>query len=171
MGGLFSFNGRLRRRDWWLWSIGLGLVNFAVTQVVAPMVLGDDGRPQITPGSFMPTYSPTYMLVLLGMALVLLWPSLALGVRRAHDRDQSGQLFIILCLIGVVCGWAPMIMTTFMHVPPFSGFTPLLGLGGLVIGIYLLVTLGFLDGTPGPNKYGPSPKDAQPPSTPHADYS
>ena len=34
----------------------------------------------------------------------------------------------------------------------------LVGLGNLGIGLYLLITLGFLDGTPGPNQYGPSPK-------------
>ena len=31
-------------------------------------------------------------------------------------------------------------------------------LANLVLGLYLLVTLGFLDGTPGPNQFGDSPK-------------
>ena len=39
-----------------------------------------------------------------------------------------------------------------------SGVFLLVGLIPLIGGIWLLIDLGFLDGTPGPNKYGPSPK-------------
>jgi uncharacterized membrane protein YhaH (DUF805 family) len=41
----------------------------------------------------------------------------------------------------------------------FISFIPLVG------AIWVLVECGFLDGTPGPNKYGPSPKGVQGPAT------
>ena len=39
-----------------------------------------------------------------------------------------------------------------------SGWFLLIGLIPLIGGIWLLIELGFLDGTPGPNRFGPSPK-------------
>ena len=157
MDRLFSFEGRLRRRDWWLLGIGLGVVNYAVTQVVAPMVLGADGRPQITPGSFMPIYPVPLLAVMLGMAALMTWPSLAMAVKRAHDRNASGKLFIVLTVINVLLGWPAIIMATLTgeySMGLFCGATAI----GVVIGLSSLVVLGFLDGTTGPNDYGPSPK-------------
>jgi uncharacterized membrane protein YhaH (DUF805 family) len=62
--------------------------------------------------------------------LALLWPSLAVSVKRCHDRNKSGLWLILMYL---------------------ACFT--------VIGaLWPLIELGFLDGTPGPNKFGPSPK-------------
>lgn len=157
MDRLFSFKGRLRRRDWWLLGIGLGVLNYAVTQVIAPMVLGADGRPQITPGSFMPIYPLPLLAVLLGMAALITWPALAMAVKRAHDRNTSGKLFIVLTVLNIFLGWPPIIMATLTgeySMGLFWGATAI----GAVIGLYSLVVLGFLDGTPGPNDYGPSPK-------------
>ena len=64
------------------------------------------------------------------LMVALLWPSVANSVKRLHDRDKSGWW-----LLG-------------MYLAIFT-----------VIGaLWPLIELGFLDGTPGPNKYGPSPK-------------
>jgi uncharacterized membrane protein YhaH (DUF805 family) len=59
--------------------------------------------------------------------LVLIWPSLAVQVKRWHDRDKSGWMVLI-------------------------NFIPIVGF------LWTFIECGFLDGTPGPNKYGPSPK-------------
>jgi uncharacterized membrane protein YhaH (DUF805 family) len=39
-----------------------------------------------------------------------------------------------------------------------SGWFLLIGLIPLIGQVWLLIDLGFLDGTPGPNRFGPSPK-------------
>jgi len=152
---LFDFNGRLRRRDWWLLSIGLGLFNYTIMQVVAPMVLGDDGRAQITPGSFIPTYPVPLLVLLLAMTAILLWPNLALAAKRAHDRDKSATLAMLLTVFCTLANCGSLIGMTVTH---DLSLVMLSGLVNLTAGLYLLVTLGFLDGTPGANQYGDSPK-------------
>jgi uncharacterized membrane protein YhaH (DUF805 family) len=75
-----------------------------------------------------PTGAMMALLPIYGVVwLIFLWPGLALGVKRCHDRDKTGWFLLI-------------------------GLIPIIG------AIWLLVELGFLDGTQGPNKYGPSPK-------------
>lgn len=174
MGNLLSFEGRTRRRDWWLYNVVVGLIGYAISQVIAPMALGDQGRVIVDPASpFTPHYPMPLLLVMLGTAAVFLWPNLAIAARRTHDRDKSARLNLILFGICSVLGWIGLFALS-GAVPALAdiGGLPLLTmLVNLVVGIYLLVVLGFLDGTPGPNRFGPSPKDAQPPSTPHADYS
>ena len=66
------------------------------------------------------------------ISLVLLWPSLANDVKRCHDRDKSGWWLVLMALASLT-----------------------------IIGVlWPLIELGFLDGTPGPNRFGPSPKGA-----------
>ncbi len=125
---LISFEGRMRRRDFWL-----SVLILLVAQWILQAVLGALFWPALV---FTPDDEPWRWMYWsqwsagLGVIwLVLLWPRLAIGVKRFHDRDKSG-LWLLLCLIPVI-GW-----------------------------IWLLIELGFLDGTPGPNKFGPSPKGA-----------
>jgi uncharacterized membrane protein YhaH (DUF805 family) len=70
-----------------------------------------------------------------GIALLIcLWPLWAVSVKRCHDREKSGWW---------VFGWS------------VGGAIPYIG---FLISLWSLVELGFLDGTQGPNEYGPSPK-------------
>ncbi|MGR4867032.1 DUF805 domain-containing protein [Caulobacter sp. LARHSG274] len=137
---LFSFQGRLRRRDYWLYSILLvaGALAVLVPVILALGLQAEDAR-----------------LSLLG--LVLTWPSMALLVKRIHDRDKTGRMALIY--------WIPSLVSTGL------GFIPAFGLGGLkvfldistgMIGLWFLVEFGFMDGTQGPNEYGPSPKGVVP---------
>ncbi len=155
MDRLFSFEGRLRRRDWWLINIGLGVVNYIVTQVIAPLVLGAEGRVQITPGSFMPAYPMPLLTVMLVMAAILFWPYLALAVKRTHDRDQSARLNIGLIAVSTALSWGGILMMSLTGAMTLFWVSAAVG---TIIGLYLLITLGFLDGTQGPNRFGPSPK-------------
>ena len=133
---LFSFEGRMRRRDFWLVAIVLGVAHSVLVSIVSaaffpPIVMnwdyGGGGYPGWGYGSGMWMYwshmAPAFGLV----SCLLLWPRLAIGVKRFHDRDKSG-LWLLLCLLPII-GW-----------------------------LWLLIELGFLDGTQGPNKYGSSPK-------------
>jgi uncharacterized membrane protein YhaH (DUF805 family) len=108
---LFSFKGRIRRSTYWIYYIGM-----MVAVLVAMAVLGFVGVSESILGIFaVVLYIP------------LIWISLAIQIKRWHDRNKSGW-WVLITLI------------------------PLIG------AIWALVENGFLEGTPGPNDYGPSPK-------------
>ena len=66
------------------------------------------------------------ILALLALAIFAIWPSLAISVKRLHDRNHSGWLMLIALI-------------------------PVIG------AIWLLVSLGFMKGTVGRNKFGEDP--------------
>lgn len=108
---LLSFDGRIGRRDYW--------VRFNLPYIAIVILLGlleSAGSEQAPLLSFI-------------FIVAASWPSLAVGVKRCHDRDRSGW-FLLISLIPVVGS------------------------------IWLLVELGFLRGTVGPNKFGPDPLNA-----------
>ena len=74
---LFSFEGRIRRRDYWLLSILLGVL--VVVAYIVAAVMGVD----------VASDSNESMILQVVVTLALLWPSLALGAKRCHDRNQS----------------------------------------------------------------------------------
>jgi uncharacterized membrane protein YhaH (DUF805 family) len=82
---LFSFRGRISRRSWWLWGaavmIGMAMYLTAVLRIAG---VGKD---------------TTDLLV----NLLLLWPALAISVKRWHDRDKPGW-WALLAFVPVI-GW------------------------------------------------------------------
>jgi uncharacterized membrane protein YhaH (DUF805 family) len=109
-----NFQGRLNRQPFWIATLVLWLVSMGVTFVTS-ILFGSQ--------------SAVTTFVQAVVALVLLIPSLAVAVKRYHDRDKSGWWILIV-------------------------FIPIIGL------IWYIVELGFLPGTPGPNRYGPDPLGA-----------
>jgi uncharacterized membrane protein YhaH (DUF805 family) len=81
----FSFRGRVSRRTWWLYGvvavIGLGIVGLALLRIAG----------------FTSVVAETTVNVL------LLWPALAVSVKRWHDRDKAGW-WVLVNLIPLV-GW------------------------------------------------------------------
>jgi uncharacterized membrane protein YhaH (DUF805 family) len=129
-----SFEGRMRRRDFWLCLLALAVAHGILQSVTlalfwpftpfsAVYVDGDFGA--WSSWAWTPWVRAWPVLGLIN--LVLLWPRLALCVKRYHDRDKTG-FWLLIGLIPLI-GWA-----------------------------WLIIELGFLDGTPGSNRYGPSPK-------------
>jgi len=117
---LFSFEGRLDRRPYRLCRVctyvSAALIGWPLLEVV---------RPQAEAAGPVPTL--LLALVYLGFTGMLIWTTLAMQVKRWHDRDKSGL-------------WA------------FVGLIPLIGW------LWVLIELNFLEGTIGPNRFGPSPK-------------
>jgi uncharacterized membrane protein YhaH (DUF805 family) len=103
---LWSFDGRVGRRDYWLRfalpALIVNLIGQAAAEALESIVLG------------------------LVVGVLVFWASIAVGAKRCHDRDRSGwfQLISIIPIVGTV---------------------------------WLIVELGFLRGTPGPNRFGPAP--------------
>lgn len=87
----FSFQGRIPRSVYWL--------KYALPYLVIYIVLS---FLDIALGVFDPNAG---MGLLAGLfSLLALWPSLAMGVKRAHDRNRSGW-FLLLMVIPLVNIW------------------------------------------------------------------
>ena len=126
-----SFDGRTRRMHFWL---GL-LILWVVETIVVSVTFGANmstGFLTGNPGAVSNIFAGTGLFGGL-ICVALLWPSLALQVKRWHDRDKSGWWVLI-------------------------SFVPIIG------ALWILIECGFLDGTPGPNRFGPSPKGVTGPS-------
>ena len=142
---LFSFEGRTRRSHFWIgWLICLG------AGVVAGWI------PVI--GFF--------------LSIALIWPNLAIGVKRLHDMGKSGWLVVIPWVVGIVgsiAAFSMMGVSAFSNASALEDGDPgaimaLLGPAMGLIAIIGLICLGFLlwiglsDGQSGENRYGPNPK-------------
>lgn len=142
---LFSFQGRLRRQHFWIsWLICLGV------GVVAGWI--------------------PFIGILISLALI--WPNLAITVKRLHDMGQSGWLAAIPFVGGVIGAIA--ILATVGSAMLASGgdvdsenpaaVWALIGPAFGIIAILFLVQLGFLlwigitDSQRGDNRFGPNPK-------------
>lgn len=148
---LFSFQGRMRRQDFWIAT--LSLWGASVALIVLLLILGWAPLMQIAAQAETIEHAPPEevlrlikpLIPLFGLyalfGLVSIWPALAICAKRLHDRDQSG-LWLLLYVASAV-----------LAVIPLAGAAV-----GLGVRIWWLVNLGILDGTPGDNRFGPSPK-------------
>ena len=142
---LFSFQGRLRRQHFWIgWLICLGV------GVVAGWI--------------------PFLGLLVSLALI--WPNLAITVKRLHDMGQSGWLAAIPFVAGVVGAIAifitvgSVIMASGGNIDSEDPATVLALIGPSfgILGLLFLLQVGFLiwigvtDSQRGDNRFGPNPK-------------
>lgn len=161
---LFSFKGRLRRRDWWILSALILLVQVCANLAVIGLMSGIGAM------------STTLVNVaILAIYLVLQWPSAALNVRRFHDRDRRGwpgALFVGVLAVLVV---APALAGTSLpdviqREDPVGVAASALMLLWMPVTIWMFIVLALADGTPGPNRFGPSPKGPSAAPYPKVDF-
>jgi len=173
---LFSFGGRIRRRDWWLLSIGLAVLNLIVQGIVGAVVGGGAAAASTgtDPGAAAAGAAGVAGIASLLIALLFLWPSLALSIKRAHDRNKPAMFvlgyyaLVVLLLVVITFTMGGVLAAAGAGGDNSAAVGAAAGTGGIVVmvlsvillvyAIWLLVELGFLDGTPGPNRFGPSPK-------------
>jgi uncharacterized membrane protein YhaH (DUF805 family) len=132
---LDAFHGRIGRQTFWI-ALGAVLVANVVACYVAQQIGGD----------------PLNAVV----DLVFTYPEFAIAVKRGNDRDMplwpialffAGSVLLdFLAVLGLTGTDQEPSTLSFAITVPFT----LLGLG-------LLVELGFRKGTPGPNRHGPDP--------------
>jgi uncharacterized membrane protein YhaH (DUF805 family) len=93
-----------------------------------------------------------------GLAVLMLsgwtWSTAAVGGKRPHDRNRPAGW------IAIPIAWQVL---TSLQVAANSNedVKAVVGLVGLAIGLWVLIDLGLLKGTPGPNRYGPDPLAAK----------
>ena len=141
----FSFEGRIRRTHFWVgWLILLGV----------GVVVG--------------------WIPFIGwlISIALIWPNLAIVVKRLHDMGRSGWLAVIpyaaLILGGIIAffmvGVGALANSAALEaedpaaimalIGPIFGFVALIGL----ICLAFLLWIGITDSQPGDNRFGPNPK-------------
>jgi len=148
----FRADGRIGRRTWWIaWGILLA-AEVAANHFLSGAMSNDK--------AFVDGTWPNLQAILADLsgwivALIFLWPNIAMNAKRFHDRDMSGWwwlLFVVPFLLGAAVAISPYGGTA--DPSPAAGWTLLLS---GVTAMATLIMLGFLRGTPGPNRYGLPP--------------
>lgn len=129
-----QFTGRSRRMEFWSFALLMTVINTVLLGIMFATTPGlfDNA----TPGDPFAMYGAMFGGV---GVLILLWflatfiPSIAVSVRRLHDRNLSGWWYLAFVVVSFI---------------PFVG---------LIASIAFLVVM-FLPGTPGENRFGPDPK-------------
>jgi uncharacterized membrane protein YhaH (DUF805 family) len=80
---LFSFEGRINRKPYWMFILAIIAVNIALVGV------------SIVVGEKLGT------ILLLVFALLIIWSALAMQVKRWHDRDKSAW-WLLMNLVPVI---------------------------------------------------------------------
>ena len=155
-----DFSGRSRRMEYWMFQLFLFLVYIALMVLMmvvgggGMMMAGGDPSAAMAAGGAVLVIGGLYMI----FALAMFIPSLAVSVRRLHDTNRSGW-WILAPLSGYVIMLAGAAMAAASpDNPGLGGVLAMIGMVAVIgLGITLLVFM-FLEGTRGPNKYGPDPK-------------
>ena len=143
---MLSFEGRLRRSHFWIgWLILFG-VNIVISWIPIINLLG----------------------------VVLIWPNLAISVKRLHDMGKSGWLIAIPwvgSVIAFVAGFAMVIAAAVANgysedyyegnpAAVFALMGPAFGLFAIagLLGLAFLLWIGLVDSQKGENRFGPNPK-------------
>lgn len=136
---LFGFEGRIRRTTWWLTRLGVAFGSFIVLFLLGGILAASGSRDNALDGH----QAPAAAAIIVGLLVVILAP---------------------------IAIWADLALSVKRaHDRDRSGWFALVALIPIIDGLWLLIELGFLDGTPGPNRYGPSPKGLGGPVGPISD--
>jgi uncharacterized membrane protein YhaH (DUF805 family) len=154
IGNFTGLDGRINRQAWWI-----GVVVLIVVALVLNWILGlimGTGMPsleQMSDPNFLAGYMQRagWQAVIIG--LITAYPYIALSVKRRHDRNNNGYDAIGLIVFGLLYNLLQALGVLTSNGTVFM----IVGLVFAVYAIYMLVQLGFLKGTAGPNNYGPDP--------------
>ena len=140
LGVLFAFSGRIGRRNFWL----VGLLTLLIMVGVFAVTMGGHAelltRAQVDPEAMIELENAiaeviaTQWPLLLGAALLCFWMNMAAAIKRLHDLDRTGWLYLFAVGISII----PLI--------------------GAIIYLCWLIYVGFFPGTKGENHYGEGPR-------------
>ncbi|MBQ2187578.1 MAG: DUF805 domain-containing protein [Bacteroidales bacterium] len=130
----FKFSGRARRSEYWYFY----LFNFIVAIVLSIFTITNKD---------LKILSDIW-------SLIILFPSLALTVRRLHDIGKSGWYVLLFMLVIILCGFL-MFMAGDNDLMVVAAIEILLMLASIIVFIVWMCK----DSQPGENKWGPNPKE------------
>jgi uncharacterized membrane protein YhaH (DUF805 family) len=139
----FSFRGRISRKQF---TLGALVIIAGAIALAVPMLMVTD---QDFGASSDPATKPLRDLIekrfLTILAVLTLWPTWALVLKRLHDIGQGWKLFLVIVALDVA-----MTALDLFGQDDLSNQVLLLYLG-------LIVMLAAVKGMPGTNRYGPDP--------------
>jgi uncharacterized membrane protein YhaH (DUF805 family) len=145
---LFSFDGRIGRRTFWLAILALVVAVQVFT--FAPFLLD----------------SEEWAVLIIALTsqfvwLLSLWPILAVGSKRLHDRNKNGWWLLAFWLLpfALFVGGFGIVFFDDPRTGQSGDFPTgsILILASLAPALWGIVELGILPGTRGPNLYGADP--------------
>jgi uncharacterized membrane protein YhaH (DUF805 family) len=134
----FNFSGRINRAKYWLATLV-----FSAIYIVLAIV------------GYLTDNSAIYQAINGMLNIVIFISSLAVGVKRLHDRNKSGWYLVLFYIVPGILVTAGIAISTFME--DSIVLASILGLAAFAIGVWAFVELGCLRGTFGANRYGPDP--------------
>jgi uncharacterized membrane protein YhaH (DUF805 family) len=170
---VFNPDGRMSRKTWWLMFVAL-LVLFVIWSVIYGVVIYSaiSGLPQASDSAWLASpegqraFTRVALPAIIPLMLVLyflLWPALAAGTKRLHDRGRSGwllALYFVPFALFAIAGSMLQESANAGAAPEGPALWLMIAAGVISAGLclWLLVELGFLRGQPGENAYGPDPR-------------
>jgi uncharacterized membrane protein YhaH (DUF805 family) len=130
-----GFDGRIGRQTFWI-AMGALTVSEIFGHILAEEIQGDR------------------LSAIVDLAFT--YPEFAVAVKRGHDRNMPLWLLIVFFGASAVLDLLIVLEMTGTDDQP-SMLSLLIALPFTVLGVALLVELGFRRGTIGPNQYGPDP--------------
>ncbi len=162
----FSFQGRINRAKLWLFipiMIGIYIVYFILFSILfgsSLFAMLKGGPAGLAAGG---ASIGAGMLLTCILSIAILVASVALTVKRLHDRDKGAMWLLVFWLL-------PLILNSVVLVNRFAAVnasdsamaaaSPAIGVLSLIsfaISIWAFVELYCLRGTAGDNRYGPDP--------------
>ena len=134
-----SLDGRINRAKYWIGGLLIGAAGVGAMLLIIWAVGLSDAAVKLA----------------IAVALALMYPTYAVMAKRFQDRNRPGAL----ALLGIV----PLILSNLLYTfDVFDAAKPtmlsqIFDLALVGISIWLLIDLGILKGTQGPNRYGPDP--------------
>jgi len=140
---LFGFKGRINRGKYWL-----AVLIFVIVSLVMATI------------GYFAEEATAFQLLNLVVSIGVLVSSIAVGIKRLHDRDKSGRWLLLFYLVpSLLFGIGAVI---FLYGVGDEALGGMIGGGivyilGLAVLIWAIVEMGCLRGTLGPNRFGPDP--------------
>jgi uncharacterized membrane protein YhaH (DUF805 family) len=128
-----SFHGRINREPFWI-SCGILAALEVVTQLLAYRIEGER------------------LSTILDLAFT--YPEFALAVKRANDRNLSPWVVALFFAGNVALDLFTLLNGPLDNANPINGIVLI---PFALLGLVLIVELGFRPGTSGPNRFGPDP--------------
>jgi uncharacterized membrane protein YhaH (DUF805 family) len=134
----FQFDGRVNRAKFWI----AALIFAAINVVLA--ILG-----------YVMDQSVVFQALNSMLGIVILISSIAVGVKRLHDRNKSGWYLLLFYLVPSMLVVIGVLIGAFVE--DSTIIATVLGLLAFAIGVWAFVEMGCLRGTIGVNQYGSDP--------------
>ncbi len=129
------FDGRIGRKKFWIAIVVLTVAEI-FAHFVAEAIQGDR------------------LSAIVDLAFT--YPEFAVAAKRGHDRNMPLWLLVVFFGAGAVLDLLAVLELTGTDEEP-SALSLFIAVPFTVLGLALLVELGFRRGTVGPNQYGPDP--------------